>query len=111
MKIIDMTKKSNLGGFKLLKGKAKEVQCPECAVTHEKDQPHNQQSIFYQYSFREKHGRWPTWDDAMSHCSKKIQRKWKIELAKWVSSRTSSLNRFLPAQEIEGINYGKTSKT
>lgn len=35
--------------------------CPECAINHAPELPHNQQSLFYQYSFYGKHGRWPTW--------------------------------------------------
>lgn len=34
--------------------------CPTCAGEHAADQPHNQQSLFYQYRFRGDRGRWPT---------------------------------------------------
>jgi hypothetical protein len=60
---------------------AKDV-CQECAVDHEPEQPHNQQSLYYQYKFYAEHGRWPTWEDAMAHCSPEIQRLWKTELEK-----------------------------
>ncbi len=56
--------------------------CQECAVKHDPAQPHNQQSITYQYDFYGKHGRWPTWEDAMAHCTLEIQERWKIELRK-----------------------------
>jgi len=71
----------HLGGFRLFRGRMKEGQCPECAVVHDAEQPHNQQSLFYQYSFREKHGRWPTWADAMAHCSPEVKAFWVKELA------------------------------
>jgi hypothetical protein len=77
-----MTDSVNLGGLKLLRGKFKEGQCHECAVVHDLDMPHNQQSIFWQYNFREKHGRWPTWADAMAHCTPEMQQRWVAELAK-----------------------------
>jgi hypothetical protein len=51
--------------------------CPECATEHPPEQPHNRQSMFYQYSFCQQHGRWPTWNDAMSHCSPATQRQWR----------------------------------
>ena len=50
--------------------------CPECAVTHEPDQPHDKHSLFYQYKFYRDNGRWPTWKDAMAHCSEDMQRLW-----------------------------------
>lgn len=72
---------NNLGGFKLLKS-VKEGHCPECAVKHQPGLPHNQQSLYYQYNFREQHGRWPTWKDAMSHCSAEMKQYWIKELSK-----------------------------
>lgn len=71
-----------LGRFKVLRGKLEEGQCAECAVRHDPAMPHNQQSLFWQYSFAEKHGRWPTWKDAMAHCTPEMQAFWKSELEK-----------------------------
>jgi hypothetical protein len=65
-----------LGGFTLLKGQVKDGQCPECLTEHKPDAPHNKQSLFYQYAFMEVHGRWPTWADAMAHCTPYIQGVW-----------------------------------
>ena len=31
--------------------------CQECAVDHDPVQPHNRDSLYYQYSFYAKHGR------------------------------------------------------
>lgn len=70
----------HLGPWKLLP--AKDGTCPECATAHEPEQPHNQQSLFYQYDFYGKHGRWPTWGDALSHCSQHIRNMWVEELKK-----------------------------
>lgn len=56
--------------------------CPECAVAHDPAQPHNQQSIFWQYKFYNEHGRWPTWFDSMSHCTQEVKEFWIAELAK-----------------------------
>ena len=50
--------------------------CHECAVKHDPDQPHNQQSLAYQYKFYDQYGRWPTWADAMSHCSENVKKVW-----------------------------------
>ena len=55
--------------------------CPECAIRHDPSQPHNAQSLFYQYSFYAKSGgRWPTWVDAMEHCSEAARAAWTDEL-------------------------------
>lgn len=55
---------------------AKSGKCPECATDHEPEMPHNQQSLYYQYSFYGKYGRWPTWKDAMGHCTEEMQAQW-----------------------------------
>jgi hypothetical protein len=55
--------------------------CPDCAVAHDPEQPHNQRSLTYLYKFYYKHGRWPSWADAMAHCTKEIKDQWIAELA------------------------------
>lgn len=50
--------------------------CQQCAVDHEPKQPHNQQSVFWQYWFYGVNGRWPTWSDAIAHCSTEIKQQW-----------------------------------
>lgn len=54
--------------------------CQTCAMDHPPTDPHNQQSLYYQYAFRETHGRWPTWKDAIAHCSPKLKEFWESEL-------------------------------
>ncbi len=61
-------------------GRTQEGTCPECAVKHDSEQPHNRDSLVYQYKFYDKHGRWPTWEDAMAHCPDTIKEMWKREL-------------------------------
>lgn len=39
-------------------------------------------SLYYQYKFHAAHGRWPTWVDAMAHCSEEIKEFWVEELDK-----------------------------
>lgn len=51
--------------------------CPECGTEHDHDQPHNQQSLTYQYQFHATHGRWPTWTDAMAHCTDEVKAAWR----------------------------------
>jgi hypothetical protein len=45
--------------------------CPECAVKHEPDEPHNQQYKYYV----------PTWADAMAHCTPDVKELWREALA------------------------------
>jgi hypothetical protein len=54
--------------------------CPICAIEHEDNMPHNQQSLYYQYRFYGIRGRWPTWADAIAHCSSEMKTYWKNEL-------------------------------
>ncbi len=56
--------------------------CPECAATHDPKFPHNRDSLYYQMKFRQKHGRFPTWNDAMAHCSELTKACYRVELAK-----------------------------
>lgn len=42
--------------------------CPYCGIDHNPLSPHNQESMYYQYRFKNEHGRWPTWADACAHC-------------------------------------------
>jgi len=51
--------------------------CQVCAAKHNPDDVHNAGGLFYQYHFFEKHLRWPTWRDAMAHCSQ--ERKDQLE--------------------------------
>lgn len=50
--------------------------CAACATQHPPEQPHNM-TLFYKYAFHQQHDRWPTWNDAMSHCAPAIQRQWR----------------------------------
>lgn len=60
----------------LMIGHVPEGTCPECAVAHDPEQPHNRDSLAYQYKFYDKYGRWPTWADAMAHCTPEIKEFW-----------------------------------
>ena len=68
------------GGLQLMPPK-KDV-CQECATKHKPDEPHNQESLYYQMQFRMDHGRFPTWDDAMAHCDEKTKDIWREEREK-----------------------------
>lgn len=56
--------------------------CQVCARNppHAPEEPHNAQSLFYQYAFYREHGRWPTWQDAVAHCSPDVRARWEREL-------------------------------
>ena len=56
--------------------------CQECAVKHKPTWPHDKESLYYQMAFYREHGRWPTWRDAMAHCSPRLQELWVEELEK-----------------------------
>jgi hypothetical protein len=56
--------------------------CQTCAKDHEPGQPHDPQTLYYQTAFRQKHGRRPTWADALAHCTPIVQAMWVEELAK-----------------------------
>lgn len=49
--------------------------CPLCAVQHDPGEPHERDSLYYQNKFYKKYKRFPTWEDAMSHCSPSIKKE------------------------------------
>jgi len=75
-----LIKGKHLAPFSLLPAKA--GTCPECATKHQPEQPHNAQSLFYQYKFYNDNGHWPTWEDAMAHCTEDVKDFWRTELRK-----------------------------
>jgi len=50
----------------------KEGVCQECATEHNEWEPHNL-CLYYQYHFHGLYGRFPTWADAMAHCSDEVK--------------------------------------
>lgn len=70
---------NHLGPWRLLPNKP--GTCVECATEHDAAMPHNQQSLAYQYKFYEANGRWPTWHDAMAHCTSEMKERWTTELS------------------------------
>lgn len=73
-----MSELKTIGSFKLLPP-AKDV-CQQCAVKHPPENPHNAQSLYYQYAFCADHQRWPNWIDAMAHCGEPMKEQWTKEL-------------------------------
>lgn len=53
----------------------KDGACPVCGELHGRQEPHNKNSLLYQHRFRRKHGRYPTWEDAMEHCSLTVKKR------------------------------------
>jgi hypothetical protein len=66
------------GGFKLLPGP--EGTCEWCHIEHPSNAPHNKDSLPYQMKFKQIHGRYPTWTDAMAHCEETVKRFWRENL-------------------------------
>lgn len=58
--------------------------CQVCGhrPAHDADEPHNAQSLYYQYAFYADHGRWPNWRDAIAHCPEPVRAAWEAELRK-----------------------------
>jgi hypothetical protein len=54
--------------------------CSQCAVKHAPEDPHDAQSLYYQYAFHAEHDRWPTWADALEHCAPEVQEAWRKAL-------------------------------
>lgn len=55
--------------------------CKICATVHKPDQPHDRDSLYYQNWFRKRYKRFPTWGDAMAHCTAVTRAMWKAKLS------------------------------
>jgi len=56
--------------------------CEQCSDYHPNDLPHNLNSETYQTNFFRLNGKFPTWDDAMSHCKEEVKLAWKASMTK-----------------------------
>lgn len=56
--------------------------CQVCGrrPNHDPAQPHDAQSLYYQYAFYALHNRWPTWRDAVAHCADNVKAQWEKHL-------------------------------
>lgn len=68
---------------------AKPGTCPECAVKHDPQLPHNRDSLYYQVKFKMANGRHPTWNDAMAHCTDEMKARWREAFAKYMKEKDS----------------------
>lgn len=55
--------------------------CKVCATAHRPEEPHDRDSLYYQNRFYKKYKRFPTWEDAMSHCTEERKAAFREELA------------------------------
>jgi len=79
--------------------------CAVCAVDHKPEEPHDAQSLYYQYHFFGKVGRWPTWADAIAHCGDQMQKLWKTALAQrgaWTEPKSPNEPVALPGDPVRG---------
>ena len=56
--------------------------CRICGVVHAPDKPHDRDSLYYQNRFYRRYRRFPTWEDAMAHCTEEVKAAARAELKK-----------------------------
>ena len=56
--------------------------CPICATEHDPSAPHDRDSLYYQYRLYRDNNRFPSWENAMNHCSEKVRAAWRKKLAR-----------------------------
>ena len=54
--------------------------CPVCATVHDKAEPHDLNSLYYQNQFFKTHRMFPTWADALCHCDSAMKTMWREKL-------------------------------
>lgn len=54
--------------------------CRICGAVHDPEQPHDRDSLYYQNRFFRRCGRFPTWEDAMAHCSDEVKAAFRTKL-------------------------------
>lgn len=55
--------------------------CRVCAARHAEGRPHELGSLYYQVMFYRRNRRFPTWEDAMRHCSEEVKAAFREELS------------------------------
>ena len=55
--------------------------CRVCAGAHKPGEPHERDSLYYQMRFYRENKRFPTWEDAMIHCSEERKNAFRAELS------------------------------
>lgn len=55
--------------------------CKVCATAHRPEEPHDRDSLYYQNRFFRKYKHFPTWEDAMRHCTEERKAAFREELA------------------------------
>ncbi|MBR1565146.1 MAG: hypothetical protein IJ649_00140 [Oscillospiraceae bacterium] len=55
--------------------------CKLCAARHKPGMPHDRDSLYYQNKFWRRYKRFPTWNDAMAHCTEEVKAAFVKELA------------------------------
>lgn len=56
--------------------------CKVCATKHPPEDPHDRDSLYYQNRFYKLHKRFPTWQDAMNHCTEERKASFIKELSR-----------------------------
>lgn len=57
------------------------------------------QSLYYQLHFHAERGRWPTWSDAMAHCTPETKRTWRVYLVQVMRARGIEVSQDLAEAE------------
>ena len=92
----------------------KEGVCPVCAASHQPHEAHNAQSLYYRYRFFRLHDRWPTWADAIAHCSPAVIMVWRCqleEMGKWSEPLDGKPIAEPPAESIRQTVGDPNSRT
>lgn len=69
--------------------------CTICGEEHPENYPHNALGEVYRKWFLERFGRYPTWDDALEHCSADMRSAFKQTMAR-VKKHTEELLKATP---------------
>ena len=86
-----------MNGFRLLRPGP--GLCDVCAVKHPPEEPHNRDSLHYQYWFYARNGRWPVWMDAIAHCDAETRAAWEEELRRAGVWQEPSTPEVLPTDD------------
>ena len=86
------TEKTEVAHMTLLPCDTSKGQCAYCAAVHLPNEPHNAQSLYYQYRIYGERGIWPNWGNAMEHCDGATRQRWKAELV----SRGVTIDQLVP---------------
>ena len=80
-----------------------------CAGKHEPEFPHNLEALYYQMKFAQVHGRYPDWNDALSHCTEEMKKSLIVAIVELVEKHGLNPLGQLSQKALDALSTDKVN--